>query len=266
LVLVFWPHVAAAQAERRQRRRGWWLASTWEGMVALDGLVDPEAGQSLVAALEPLARPAGASDERSGSQRRADALVEWGPAQPGGRPAAPERWGAAPAGRDHGHHDGHGDHDHGRGGDGGLADRLRAAAVMLPPVLGGAPAQPLEVGRTARVVAAAQRAALAVRDGGCAFPGCSRPPTWCEAHHLRHWLHGGRTDLANLALLCRAHHRAVHEGGWRLRRLADSRLAATHPVENTVPRREPALVSSPGPAVRVRGRAAARPARRGPRT
>jgi hypothetical protein len=76
LVLVFWPHVAAAQAERRQRRRGWWLASTWEGMVALDGLVDPEAGQSLVAALEPLARPAGATDERSGSQRRADALVE----------------------------------------------------------------------------------------------------------------------------------------------------------------------------------------------
>ena len=86
------------------------------------------------------------------------------------------------------------------------------------PGLGGAPTQPLEVGRTSRVVTAAQRAALAVRDGGCGFPDCDRPLAWCEAHHLRHWLHGGPTDLANLALLCRAHHRAVHEGGWRLTR------------------------------------------------
>jgi hypothetical protein len=80
--------------------------------------------------------------------------------------------------------------------------------------LGGAPSQPLEVGRSNRVVPAAQRAALAIRDGGCVFPGCERPLAWCEAHHLRHWLQGGPTDLANLALLCRAHHRAVHEGGW----------------------------------------------------
>jgi len=105
-------------------------------------------------------------------------------------------------------------------GDGGaaqgLAARLRAAVALLPPALGGAPTQPLEVGRATRVVSAAQRAALAVRDGGCRFPGCDRPPAWCEAHHLRHWLHGGATDLANLVLLCRAHHRAVHEGGQRL--------------------------------------------------
>jgi predicted restriction endonuclease len=46
---------------------------------------------------------------------------------------------------------------------------------------------------------------------------------WCEAHHLRHWLHGGPTDLANLALLCRAHHRAVHEGGQRLHHQPDRR-------------------------------------------
>jgi hypothetical protein len=111
----------------------------------------------------------------------------------------------------------------------GLQGRLRAATALLPPTLGGAPTQPLEVGRTTRVIQPAQRAALAVRDGGCVFPDCARPLAWCEAHHLRHWLHGGPTDLANLALLCRAHHRAVHEGGWRLQRDPDGRLTATPP-------------------------------------
>jgi hypothetical protein len=118
---------------------------------------------------------------------------------------------------------------HDPGGDARLAGQLRTALALLPPVLGGAPTQPLEVGRTSRVVTPVQRAALAVRGGGCGFPGCDRPLAWCEAHHLRHWLHGGPTDLANLALLCRAHHRAVHEGGWRLARSPDGRLAATPP-------------------------------------
>jgi HNH endonuclease len=115
------------------------------------------------------------------------------------------------------------------GGEGSLAAQLQAAATRLPPTLGGAPTQPLEVGRTSRVVTAAQRAALVVRDGGCAVAGCQRPPAWCEAHHLVHWLHGGPTDLANLALVCRAHHRAVHEGGWQLTRQPDGRLTAIPP-------------------------------------
>ena len=111
----------------------------------------------------------------------------------------------------------------------GLDRQLRAAMALLPPALAGAPTQPLEVGRTSRVIQPAQRTALAVRDGGCVFPDCTRPLAWCEAHHLRHWLHGGPTDLANLALLCRAHHRAVHEGGWRLARGPDGQLTATPP-------------------------------------
>jgi hypothetical protein len=110
-----------------------------------------------------------------------------------------------------------------------LQGRLRATIALLPPALAGAPTQPLEVGRTSRVVQPAQRTALAVRDGGCVFPGCTRPLAWCEAHHLRHWLHGGPTNLANLALLCQAHHRAVHEGGWRLHRQPDGRLTTTPP-------------------------------------
>jgi hypothetical protein len=74
----------------------------------------------------------------------------------------------------------------------------------------------LDVGRRQRLVTSAQRRALEVRDGGCVFPGCGRPVTWCDAHHLRHWARGGPTDLANLALLCRRHDVACHEGGWTL--------------------------------------------------
>jgi hypothetical protein len=76
LRLVADPEGVDAQAERQHQQRGLWVTPTWEGMVAVNGLLDPEAGQTLLAALEPLARPANASDQRSPSQRRADALAE----------------------------------------------------------------------------------------------------------------------------------------------------------------------------------------------
>jgi hypothetical protein len=252
------PDSADERVQRQHQRRGLWVSPTLAGMVAIDGLLEPEAGETLLTALEPLARPASAEDDRSGSQRRADALAELARrALEGGR--LPTGGGVRPqltvtidlasllghpgtAGGEVAwmgplptetarrlacdaavtrvlvtrHHD-HpaGDH-HPVQEAGDLTARLHAAMALLPPALGGAPTQPLEVGRATRVVAAAQRAALAVRDGGCRFPGCDRPPAWCEAHHLRHWVHGGTTDLGNLVLLCRAHHRAVHEGHQRL--------------------------------------------------
>jgi hypothetical protein len=70
------PQAADERAQRQHDRRGLWLAATFEGMVAVDGLLDPEAGQTLLTALEPLARPTTAEDARSGAQRRADALTE----------------------------------------------------------------------------------------------------------------------------------------------------------------------------------------------
>jgi Domain of unknown function (DUF222) len=76
LLQVADPEGADRDRERRHGRRGLRLAPTFEGMVAVDGLLEPEAGQTLLAALEPLARPASAEDARSGSQRNADALAE----------------------------------------------------------------------------------------------------------------------------------------------------------------------------------------------
>jgi len=108
-----------------------------------------------------------------------------------------------------------------------LQERLQTAMALLPPVLGGAPTQPLNLGRATRVVQPAQRHALAVRDRGCVFPSCDRPLAWSDAHHLWHWIDGDPTNLANLALLCRAHHRTVHEEGWQLTRGPDGRFSAT---------------------------------------
>ena len=72
----------------------------------------------------------------------------------------------------------------------------------------------LDVGRKHRVIPPTLRRALAHRDTTCQFPGCDR--TCCDAHHLRHWADGGETGLANLVLLCRRHHRSVHEEGYRV--------------------------------------------------
>jgi hypothetical protein len=80
---------------------------------------------------------------------------------------------------------------------------------------------PLGVGRESRTVTPGQWAALVARDRGCAFPGCTRPPEWCSAHHITHWADGGPTDLDNLVLLCGHYHRVVHHRGWHVRMAAD---------------------------------------------
>jgi hypothetical protein len=89
--------------------------------------------------------------------------------------------------------------------------------------------EPLAVGRRRRRATKAQRRALLRRDGGCARPGC--PETRIErlhAHHLRHWLFGGRTDLHNLVLLCDADHGLVHDLDLVMAR-RDGRLIVTAP-------------------------------------
>lgn len=85
----------------------------------------------------------------------------------------------------------------------GLLERLEGQWLRELANVDGRGAAGAEDGIQAASTAGWLRGRLAVRDGGCSFPNCDRPLAWCEAHHLRHWLHGGPTDLANLALLCR---------------------------------------------------------------
>jgi hypothetical protein len=95
------------------------------------------------------------------------------------------------------------------------ARRLAADAEIIPSVLGGASVI-LDQGRAFRLHTDAQRRAIAVRDGGCVWPGCNAPPGWCEVAHLISWLDGGGTDLANGVLLCPFHHRRFDHDDWEL--------------------------------------------------
>jgi hypothetical protein len=86
----------------------------------------------------------------------------------------------------------------------------------------------LDIGRRTRAIPAAIRRALWIRDQGCRFPGCANE-RFLHGHHVQHWLHGGRTSLDNLVMLCSVHHRQIHEGGFSLR------LAANGGVEVRAP-------------------------------
>ena len=87
--------------------------------------------------------------------------------------------------------------------------------------------QVVEVGARTRTIPPAIRRALHHRDRGCRFPGCGL--RFGQGHHIRHWAHGGPTTLSNLALLCRRHHRAVHEEGYQVDRQPDGELRLGRP-------------------------------------
>ena len=93
----------------------------------------------------------------------------------------------------------------------------------------GADGEPLKLGRDVELANRAQRRALRFQTRGCAFPGCSAPASWCEAHHLVWRDDDGPTDLPNLVLLCRFHHHRVHDDGYRMTRLPDGTLEVLRP-------------------------------------
>ena len=229
------PDGALKDANRDYERRHLYLSELMDGMYAVDGLLDPEGGALLREALDALAGPPERGDERTGSQRRADSLVEMAQrhldrgdlpqrgcqrphlmvisqldtlkSEPGA-PAA-ELVSSQPV-------------------PGELARRIACDCSMTRIEL-GPDSEILNVGRATRVIPAPMRRALILRDRHCQFPGCDRPARWSDGHHLRHWVDGGPTILVNLALLCRRCHRRVHEGGGQLRRDPDGRVRAIPP-------------------------------------
>ncbi len=210
-----------AQAARAERR-GLSLWLTDDGSYEVRGRLSPEVGALLRKALEVAEdrlyraeREAGIEGRTSRTQRRADALGLWleERAKPqvqlvvhsfegGGRdlqegevagPLVTEDGARVPA---------------------ETSSRLCCDAEVVP-IARGADGSVLDVGRRRRTVGWRLRKALEARDGGCRFPGCgSRMRN--HAHHITPWAAGGETAMDNLVLLCPFHHRAVHEGGWRV--------------------------------------------------
>jgi hypothetical protein len=125
-------------------------------------------------------------------------------------------------------------------------ERLSAAAVrrfacdadILPVVLGSS-SQVLDVGRSSRLITHCLWLALVARDRHCAFPGCTRPPVACDAHHVVHWAAGGRTSLDNLVLLCRHHHTLIHTTPWEVRINAHDQRPEFLPPARLDPERKP---------------------------
>ncbi|MET8117958.1 DUF222 domain-containing protein [Micromonospora sp. NPDC005189] len=214
-----------AEAARATRDRHVTISEQTGGRLRLSGTLDAEAAALLRAVIDPLGAPSGPDDTRSAGERRHDALADvcrlalrtGELPENGGDPAQivvttsydglTQLLGAGAL-------------DIGPQLTPEAVRRLACDATILPAVLGGT-GQVLDVGRQRRLVTGPLRRALVLRDGGCAFPGCDRPPRWCAAHHIRHWADGGPTSLDNAVLLCGHHHRHVHQADWVVRLAGD---------------------------------------------
>jgi hypothetical protein len=227
-------------ADNRAYERRWFECEQgYGGDFIVRGQLDAEGGALVKTAIDQLSHGLTHEDVRTGSQRSADALVEMARTQlrcgdhrdvHGQRPhltltvsadllradSVGARANAAPAellgvGPIHP----------------ATARRIACDAVRTvvtvaqqdaaPLWMPGTKVVPLSVERATRTIPAHIRTALVLRDNGCRFPGCDRPPAWTDGHHIIHWADGGSTELDNLVSLCRRHHRVVHERGWRVR-------------------------------------------------
>ena len=221
--------------KRQREQRRLTIKQQPDGMFELFGRFDPVSGSRIEAAISAAAdklwRAEDPENRRTPQQRMADAL-EMLVAHRGGEGNAK---GAAP-----------GvdllvivDYDAlaGRLANPRLADstplsaeellRLACDAKILPAIF-DQKGQPLWLGRGRRHASAAQRTALVARDGGCI--GCGASPNWCQVHHIRHWEHGGTTDIDNMCLLCNYCHHQVHDNGAQVVRRPDGRFTLHHKV------------------------------------
>jgi hypothetical protein len=209
------------EAEENYTRRRLHISLMSDGMHAVDGVLDPEGGAALRTALDALAKSRGPEDDRSRSQRMADAMTELVhhamdegrlPRRNGVRPhltvtttleGLKNELGAPPA-----------ELELSLPISTRTLERITCDSTISRVLL--ADSVVVDVGRATRVNSAPRRRALRVRDKGCRFPGCDRPVNWSTPHHIVAWAKGGRSDIANEVLLCHYHHRLVHEGGWQV--------------------------------------------------
>jgi hypothetical protein len=226
---------ALTELERVERRawhnRGLWLTDiTGTSAVRVFGYLTQEDAAIVRAATDPLCAPRtrrrtgsdiDGSDTRNPAQRRVDAFIEvFRLACACGR--LPDNGGDRPQAIVTIDYDnlrrqvGAGTFDDGAHLSPAAARRLACDAGVIPAVLGTA-SQVLDVGRQSRLATGALRRALVLRDKGCSFPGCDRPPRWTDAHHVTHWSDGGPTELSNLVLLCGHHHRLIHHSEWQVK-------------------------------------------------
>jgi hypothetical protein len=223
------PDGVLSDANKAHGRRFLHMSQTLDGVYRIDGWLDAEGGATLNTALNSVMGPWVEGDDRSATERRADAAVEMArrqldggqlPAVGGQKPHLAVSVDMATLSKE----------------PGSMAAELEwsqpipaetarrlACDAAITPIIDG------EADHTSRVVPGATRRALIARDKGCRFPGCDCPPSWTDAHHLKHWADGGPTTLDNLLLLCRRHHRLVHEEGWTLEVAQDRELVAIPP-------------------------------------
>ncbi|KJC63785.1 HNH endonuclease signature motif containing protein [Agreia bicolorata] len=112
------------------------------------------------------------------------------------------------------------------------------------PIMVAADGSPLDLGREHRLFQPAQRLVLNATQGGCVWPGCEKPPSFCEIHHIEHWHTGGKTDIQDGVLLCKHHHLLLHSNEWRINRTTshDDRYENRYwltPPSSVDPRRQP---------------------------
>ncbi|RZT78914.1 uncharacterized protein DUF222 [Micromonospora violae] len=223
-----------ADAARADRDRHLTLSTQTDGRLRLTGILDAETAGLLRATIDPLTAPSGPDDTRTPGQRRHDALTDvcrlalrtGELPDSGGEPAQIV---VTTTYDELTHQLGTGTLDTGPQLTPEVVRRLACDAAILPAVLNST-GQPLDLGRQRRLITGPLRRALVLRDKGCAFPGCDRPPRWCHAHHIHHWADGGTTNLTNAVLLCGHHHRHLHHTNWTVRLANDGHPEFTPPT------------------------------------
>ena len=201
--------------------------SRWvDGSLIISGVLGPAEGVAFRSAIEPLARPSGAYDLRTREQRLADALFEK-VTYNGGRQNVSMQVTASvetllglvgsPGG----------EHEFSLPISSKTVQRWACDCSLSRVLLQDSVV--IDVSRSERTIKGPRRRALIARDQHCQWPGCERPASWCDAHHIVHWAFGGGGEIENQVLLCHRHHVLVHEGEWQLVKTDDDRVVVVIP-------------------------------------